>query len=86
MSILLFDIKGKKLGEIYKFNVYDILYFEIVGNKIFVYYEDDVFEIDLKIYKLLKLLVNIFFLWIFKFMILNMDYIKSIKVILYNCM
>ncbi|HBG3259558.1 TPA: LytTR family transcriptional regulator DNA-binding domain-containing protein [Clostridioides difficile] len=86
LSTPLLDIKGKKSGEIYKLNVCDILYFETVGNKTFAYYEDDVFEIDLKIYKLSKLLANTSFSRISKSMILNMDYIKSIKVISHNRM
>ncbi|MDB0438913.1 LytTR family DNA-binding domain-containing protein [Clostridioides difficile] len=82
----LLDINGKKAGEIYKLNICDILYFETVGNKTFAYYKDDVFEIDLKIYELSNRLHNTSFLRISKSMILNMDYLESIKVISHNRM
>ncbi|MCC0640924.1 MULTISPECIES: LytTR family DNA-binding domain-containing protein [unclassified Clostridioides] len=82
----LLDINGKKAGEIYKLNICDILYFETVGNKTFAYYKDDVFEVDLKIYELSNRLHNTSFLRISKSMILNMDYLESIKVISHNRM
>lgn len=79
--IELFDKKlyAKKDNEYRFINSSDVLYFESVDNHTFLYTQDDVMEIKLKLYELEETLSDKDFIRISKSLIVNINKIKSLK-------
>lgn len=53
-SIRLYDstISGKKGGKVYFLKQKDVLYFDTVDEKVFIYTEDSIYETNLKLYEI----------------------------------
>ena len=79
--IELFDkkLRAKKDNELHFINSFDVLYFESVDNRTFLYTEDDVFEIKQRLYELEVVLSDKDFIRISKSQIVNINKIKSLK-------
>ena len=79
--IELFDrkLQAKKDGEWYLINSSDVLYFESVDNRTFLYTEDDIMEVKLRLYELEVSLSDKDFIRISKFQIVNINKIRSLK-------
>ena len=79
--IELFDKKlpAKKDNEIYFINSSDVLYFESVDNRTFLYTEDDVMEVKQRLYELEVILSDKDFIRISKSQIVNINKIRSLK-------
>ena len=79
--IELFDKKlyAKKDNELFLINSSDILYFDSVDNRTFLYTNDDVMEIKQKLYELEILLSDKDFVRISKAQIVNINQIRSLK-------
>lgn len=79
--IELFDRKlsAKKENELYFINLSDVLYFESVDNRIYLYTEKDVLEIKQRLYELEYLLSDKDFIRISKSQIVNIQKIASLK-------
>lgn len=79
--IELFDkkIQAKKGSEFYFINVSDVLYFESVDNRTFLYTEDDVMEIKQRLYELELILSEKDFIRISKSQIVNINKIRALK-------
>ena len=79
--IELFDRKlsAKKENELYFINLSDVLYFESVDNRIYLYTEKDVLEIKQRLYELEYLLSDKDFIRISKSQIANIQKITSLK-------
>ena len=60
----------------------EVLYFESVDEKTFVYCQSEVFSSDLKLYALEELLKDTGFVRISKACILNIDWLDSVKVLM----
>ena len=80
-NIELFDKKlyAKKDNELFLINSSDILYFDSVDNRTFLYTNDDVMEIKQKLYELEILLSDKDFVRISKSQIVNINQIRSLK-------
>ncbi len=65
--------------QIYKVTILDILYFDSVDNKTFVYLEDNVYTCELKLYEIEGTLYKNEFIRISKSCILNLNALKSVK-------
>ena len=79
--IELFDkkLQAKKENELYFINSFDVLYFESVDNRTFLYTEDDVLEVRQRLYELEVILSDKDFIRISKSQIVNINKIKSLK-------
>lgn len=79
--IELFDKKlhAKKDDEYCFISSSDVLYFESVDNRTFLYTQEDVMEIKLKLYELEEILSDRDFIRISKSLIVNINKIKSLK-------
>jgi len=79
--IELFDNKlsAKKENELYLINSSDVLYFESVDNRTFLYTTDDVMEINQRLYELENILAEKDFVRISKSQIVNINKIRSLK-------
>lgn len=79
--IELFDRKlpAKKENELHFINLSDVLYFESVDNRIYLYTEKDVLEIKQRLYELEYLLSDKDFIRISKSQIVNIQKIASLK-------
>lgn len=79
--IELFDSKlpAKKDKELYFINTSEILYFDSVDNRTFLYTEDDVMEINQRLYELENILSDKDFVRISKSQIVNINKILSLK-------
>lgn len=79
--IELFDrkIQAKKDNELYFVDVFDVLYFESVDNRTFLYTENDVMEVKLRLYELETILSDKDFIRISKSQIVNINKIRSLK-------
>ncbi|MBO5207914.1 MAG: LytTR family transcriptional regulator [Lachnospiraceae bacterium] len=79
--IELFDNKlsAKKDNELYFINSSDVLYFESVDNRTFLYTADDVMEINQRLYELENILSDKDFVRISKSQIVNINRIRSLK-------
>lgn len=79
--IEIFDnkIQAKLENEFCFVNVVDVLYFESVDNRIFLYTEDNVMEIKQRLYELELILPNEDFIRISKSQIVNINKIVSLK-------
>lgn len=65
--------------QMYKVSILDILYFDSVDNKTFVYLEDNVYTYELKLYEIEETLYKNEFIRISKSCILNLNALKSVK-------
>ena len=79
--IELFDrkIQAKKDNEWHFINSSDVLYFESVDNRTFLYTEDDVMEVKRRLYELEMVLSDKDFIRISKSQIVNINKIRSLK-------
>lgn len=79
--IELFDrkIQAKKDNELYFVDAFDVLYFESVDNRTFLYTENDVMEVKLRLYELETVLSDKDFIRISKSQIVNINKIKALK-------
>lgn len=79
--IELFDSKlsAKKDNELYFINSSEILYFDSVDNRTFLYTADDVMEINQRLYELENILSDKDFARISKSQIVNINKIQSLK-------
>lgn len=79
--IELFDKKlyAKKDNEMFLINSSDVLYFDSVDNRTFLYTNDDVMEIKQKLYELEDILSDKDFVRISKSQIVNINQIRSLK-------
>ena len=79
--IELFDSKlqAKKEQEVFFVTPADVLYFESVDNRTYLYTEDEVMEIKKRLYELEFLLSDKDFIRISKSQIVNINKIKSLK-------
>lgn len=79
--IEMFDekLRGKYEKEIYYVNITDILYFETVDNRTFLYTESKVMEVEQKIYELVDMLDNNDFFKNSKSQIVNINKISKIR-------
>lgn len=66
-------------GNQYEIPITDVYYIEAVDNKVFLYTQNNVYEIRSKLYELENLLKNKYFLRVSKSLLLNLMKIKSIK-------
>ena len=72
-------LQAKKDNEIYFINSSDVLYFESVDNRTFLYTEDDVMEVRQRLYELEVILSDKDFIRISKSQIVNINKIRSLK-------
>lgn len=72
-------IQAKRDNEICFTNALDVLYFESVDNRTFLYTEDDVMEIKQRLYELEVTLSEKDFIRISKSQIVNINKIKALK-------
>ena len=79
--IELFDkkLQAKKDNELHLINSFDVLYFDSVDNRTFLYTEDDVLEVNQRLYELEVILSDKDFIRISKSQIVNINKIKSLK-------
>lgn len=79
--IEMFDkkLRAKKGGEWRFVNPLDVLYFESVDNRTFLYTEDDVMEIGQRLYELEMILSDRDFIRISKSQIVNINKVRSLK-------
>lgn len=79
--IELFDrkIQAKRNNETYFVDSLDVLYFESVDNRTFLYTDDDVMEVKLRLYELETFLSEKDFIRISKSQIVNINKIKALK-------
>lgn len=72
-------LSAKKENELYFVNSSDVLYFESVDNRTFLYTQDDVMEIKQRLYELESILSDKDFVRISKSQIVNINKIQSLK-------
>ncbi|MCR4617693.1 MAG: LytTR family transcriptional regulator [Lachnospiraceae bacterium] len=72
-------LKGKSQGEAIYVKASDVLYFESVDNRTFMYTADSVLEVEKKLYELEDFLNNKDFFRCSKSVIVNVNAIKSLK-------
>lgn len=72
-------LMGVKEGRTYKLAIENIYYMESVDNKTFLYDDKDVYDCNLKLYELEKMLIETRFIRISKNLILNITYVESVK-------
>lgn len=79
--IELFDqkLQARKKDEVCFVNTSDVLYFESVDNRTFLYTQDDVMEIKRRLYELELILSDQNFVRISKSQIVNISKIRSLK-------
>lgn len=79
--IELFDkkLQAKKENELYFVPSSDVLYFESVDNRTFLYTEDNVLEVRQRLYELELILSDKDFIRISKSQIVNVNKIKTLK-------
>lgn len=79
--IEMFDkkLQAKKDNEWRFVNLLDVLYFESVDNRTFLYTEDDVMEVKQRLYELEIILSDKDFIRISKSQIININKVKSLK-------
>lgn len=79
--IELFDkkLQAKKENELYFVPSSDVLYFESVDNRTFLYTEDNVLEVRQRLYELELILSDKDFIRISKSQIVNINKIKTLK-------
>lgn len=72
-------LSGEKEGRIYALDTDSVYYIESVDNKTFIYTEKEVFENNLKLYELVEHLKDTSFIRVSKHLIVNIDYIQSVR-------
>ena len=72
-------LQAKKENELHFINSFDVLYFESVDNRTFLYTEDDVLEVKQRLYELEVILSDKDFIRISKSQIVNINKIKTLK-------
>lgn len=79
--IALFDerIQGKKEKEVAFVEISQVLYFEVVDNRTFLYTQDDVMEVEAKLYELEMTLPEGEFVRSSKSQMLNLNKVKSLR-------
>lgn len=79
--IEMFDqkLQAKKDNEWCFVNLFDVLYFESVDNRTFLYTRDDVMEVKQRLYELEMILSDKDFIRISKSQIININKVKSLR-------
>lgn len=79
--IEMFDqkLQAKKENEWCFVNLFDVLYFESVNNRTFLYTRDDVMEVKQRLYELEMILSDKDFIRISKSQIININKVKSLR-------
>lgn len=72
-------LKGRKDSEHLNIPINDIYYIETVDKKTYIYCEKEVYQNDMKIYELEKLLLGTSFIRISKSTVLNINKIEKVK-------
>ncbi|KAA0965899.1 LytTR family transcriptional regulator [Sporosarcina sp. ANT_H38] len=72
-------INGTRDGRTYSLVVDNVYYIESIDNRSFLYNEKDVYENDLKLYEIEKMLVGTHFVRISKNLVVNTAYIESVR-------
>jgi DNA-binding LytR/AlgR family response regulator len=72
-------ITGRKDGYAYSLVAKDLYYIESVDNKSFLYKQKDVYESDLKLYEIERLVGGTSFIRISKNLIVNTTFIESVR-------
>ncbi len=75
-------LSGEKEGRFYALDTDTVYYIESVDNKTFIYTEKEVFENNLKLYELVERLRDTSFIRVSKHLIVNIDYIKSVRALI----
>ena len=70
---------GKRKERLYSISAEELYYIESVDNKTFLYDEKEVYESDLKLYELEKLVLESLFIRISKNLIVNTFHIESVR-------
>jgi DNA-binding LytR/AlgR family response regulator len=76
------SLYGEKDGRIYSLEPESLYYIESVDNKTFVYTKNEVYENNLKLYELVERLQATSFIRISKNLIVNINYIKSVRALI----
>lgn len=79
LLLIVSKLSAKKENELYLINSSDVLYFESVDNRTFLYTTDDVMEINQRLYELENILSEKDFVRISKSQIVNINKIQSLK-------
>lgn len=69
---------------IYQVKISDIYYIESVDDKTYVYLKDNVYQTSLRLYELEKMLQKNNFIRISKSCLLNIKFLKSVRVLIYG--
>ncbi len=77
-----FSLKGMSQGEIYNVPLETILYIDSVDGRTFFYCRDRIYESKKPLYALERLLINTPFVRISKNCILNINALKSVRILL----
>lgn len=72
-------LQAKKDNEWSFVNLFDVLYFESVDNRTFLYTRDDVMEVKQRLYELEMILSDKDFIRISKSQIININKVKSLR-------
>ncbi len=72
-------VTAYKDGSIVKLKTSDILYFESVDERVFVYTDEDICEVKTRLYELEKELPDIDFMRAGKSLIINLSHVKSLS-------
>lgn len=75
-------LSGEKEERIYSLEAESLYYIESVDNRTFIYTETEVFENNLKLYELVEKLKDTSFIRISKHLIVNTNYIKSVRALI----
>lgn len=74
----------QKDKTIYQIKISDIYYIESIDDKTYVYLKDDVYQTSLRLYELENMLQKDRFIRISKSCLLNIKYLKSVRVLIYG--
>ncbi|WP_210468855.1 LytTR family DNA-binding domain-containing protein [Sporosarcina sp. 6E9] len=72
-------ITGKRNGQAYSLLTKDLYYIESVDNKTFLYQQKEVYESDLKLYEIERIVDGTSFIRISKNLIVNTSHIESVR-------
>lgn len=80
-TLRLFDrvISGKKEGKTYLIRPHEVLYFDSVDDKVYLYTDKDIYETPYKLYEMENALSRSTFLRVNKSVVLNVAKIQSFK-------
>jgi len=79
VRLLANNIAGKKDGTTHFINLSDVLYFETIDNKLFMYTSDNMFESNLRLYEIEERFSGTSFVRVSKSFIVNLRKVDNIK-------